>query len=279
MIRSLILIGYSQMMMYLQLTGKLDQFINIHYQYLAIISMVLSLLLGLIQMYFWVKEDPKKAQAHTHDHDHDHDHHLSRPQKVIAYTLLLLPLIVGLLFPTVSLDATIVQAKGFQFPVSKESVGDPEMNTQYLQPNTSIYYNKEDYQKQMDGLRKKYIKDGKLIVTDDNYLEVMELIYNYPSEFINRPIHYEGFLFKAPKNQGDFLFRFGIIHCVADSGVFGLRIVLPDGATVADNEWFSIDGVIESDYYEPFQRDLPTVKVEKIKKIDAPKNEYVYRTF
>ncbi|MGX7328042.1 TIGR03943 family putative permease subunit [Enterococcus bulliens] len=279
MIRSLILIGYSQMMMYLQLTGKLDQFINIHYQYLAIMSMVLSLLLGLIQMYFWVKEDPKKAQAHTHDHDHDHDHQLSRPQKVIAYTLLLLPLIVGLLFPTVSLDATIVQAKGFQFPVSKESVGDPEMNTQYLQPNTSIYYNKEDYQKQMDGLRKKYIKDGKLIVTDDNYLEVMELIYNYPSEFINRPIHYEGFLFKAPKNQGDFLFRFGIIHCVADSGVFGLRIVLPDGATVADNDWFSIDGVIESDYYEPFQRDLPTVKVEKIKKIDAPKNEYVYRTF
>ncbi|MHC9001093.1 TIGR03943 family putative permease subunit [Enterococcus bulliens] len=279
MIRSLILIGYSQMMMYLQLTGKLDQFINIHYQYLAIMSMVLSLLLGLIQMYFWVKEDPKKAQAHTHDHDHDHDHQLSRPQKVIAYTLLLLPLIVGLLFPTVSLDATIVQAKGFQFPVSKESVGDPEMNTQYLQPNTSIYYNKEDYQKQMDGLRKKYIKDGKLIVTDDNYLEVMELIYNYPSEFINRPIHYEGFLFKASKNQGDFLFRFGIIHCVADSGVFGLRIVLPDGAAVADNDWFSIDGVIESDYYEPFQRDLPTVKVEKIKKIDAPKNEYVYRTF
>lgn len=107
----------------------------------------------------------------------------------------------------------------------------------------------------------------------------MELIYNYPSEFINRPIHYEGFLFKAPKNQGDFLFRFGIIHCVADSGVFGLRVILPDGTTATDNEWFSVDGVIESDYYEPFQRDLPTVKVEKIKKIDAPKNEYVYRTF
>lgn len=278
MIRSLILIGYSQMMMYLQLTGKLDQFINIHYQYLAVISMVLSLLLGLIQLYFWVKEDPKREASHVHNHG-DHDHTMSRPQKLLAYVLLVLPMIVGLLFPTVSLDATIVQAKGFQFPVSKESVGDPEMNTQYLQPNTSIYYNKEDYQKQMDGLRKKYIKDGKLTVTEDNYLEVMELIYNYPSEFINRPIHYEGFLFKAPKDQGDFLFRFGIIHCVADSGVFGLRVILPDGTTATDNEWFSVDGMIESDYYEPFQRDLPTVKVEKIKKIDAPKNEYVYRTF
>ncbi len=278
MIRSLILIGYSQMMMYLQLTGKLDQFINIHYQYLAVISMVLSLLLGLIQLYFWVREDPKQNKSHAHHHE-DHDHTMSRSQKLVAYVLLVLPMIVGLLFPTVSLDATIVQAKGFQFPVSKESVGDPEMNTQYLQPNTSIYYNTEDYQKQMDGLRKKYIKDGKLTVTEENYLEVMELIYNYPSEFINRPIHYEGFLFKAPKNQGDFLFRFGIIHCVADSGVFGLRVILPDGTTATDNEWFSVDGVIESDYYEPFQRDLPTVKVEKIKKIDAPKNEYVYRTF
>lgn len=265
-------------MMYLQLTGKLDQFINIHYQYLAIISMVLALVLGLIQMYFWVKEDPKQEHTHTHDH-HDHDHTMTKPQKAVAYILLVLPIMVGLLFPTVSLDATIVQAKGFQFPVSKESVGDPEMNTQYLQPNTSIYYNKEDYQKQMDGLRKKYIQDGKLMVTDDNYLEVMELIYNYPSEFVNRPIHYEGFLYRAPHNKGDFLFRFGIIHCVADSGVFGLRIVLPEGTTASDNEWFAVDGVIQSEYCEPFQRDLPTVQVAKVKKIDAPKNEYVYRTF
>ncbi len=276
MIRFFILLGYSQLMMYLQLTGKLNQFINTHYQYLAILSMVLSFILALVQLYVWVTNDPKE---HRHPHLHDHTHVMSRKQKIGAYCLLSIPLMVGFLFPTVSLDTTIVQAKGFQFPISKESVGDPEMNTQYLQPNTSIYYNKEDYQKQMDKLKEKYGSTGTVAVTDENYLEVMELIYNYPSEFTGRKIHYEGFIFNAPKNQGTFLFRFGIIHCVADSGVFGLRIILPQGTTVKDNEWIQVEGTIELDYYEHLQRDLPTVNVSKITKIATPKNEYVYRSF
>jgi putative membrane protein len=280
MIRFFLLLGYSQLMMYLQLTGKLDQFINTHYQYLATLSMILALFLALVQLYVWVKNDPKKvSHSHHEHHHHDHDHFMTGRQKFLAYCLLSLPLIIGFLFPTVSLDTTIVQAKGFQFPISKESVGDPEMNTQYLQPNTSIYFNKEDYQKQMAKLRKKYGSTGTVVVTDENYLEVMELIYNYPSEFTGRKIHYEGFIFNAPKNQGNFLFRFGIIHCVADSGVFGLRVLLPENTSVKNNQWFQVEGTIELDYYEHLQRDLPTVKVAKMTSISAPKNEYVYRSF
>ena len=108
-------------MMYLQVSGKLDQYINVHYRYLAILSMILSALLALVQLYLWVKNGKAEEKAHEHDHDHG----LSKPyQRGIAYVLLALPVIVGTLFPTVSLDTTIVEAKGFNFPVSKESVGD-----------------------------------------------------------------------------------------------------------------------------------------------------------
>lgn len=105
---------------------------------------------------------------------------------MIAYVLLALPVIVGTLFPTVSLDTTIVEAKGFNFPISKESVGDPEMQTQYLKPDTSIYFNKSDYLDQMKKLKEKYDDKQLIKITDENYLEVMELIYNYPSEFIGK---------------------------------------------------------------------------------------------
>ena len=48
-------------------------------------------------------------------------------------------------------DTTIVESKkGFNFPLSEESVGDPEMNTQYLKPDTSLYYNKDDYDESND---------------------------------------------------------------------------------------------------------------------------------
>ncbi|EGP4755238.1 TPA: TIGR03943 family protein [Enterococcus faecium] len=280
MLRFLILSGYFELMMYLQVSGKLDQYINVHYRYLAILSMILSALLALVQLYLWVKNG--KAEEETHEHDYDHDHGLSKPyQRGIAYVLLALPVIVGTLFPTVSLDTTIVEAKGFNFPVSKESVGDPEMQTQYLKPDTSIYFNKSDYLDQMNELKEKYGDKQTIEITDENYLEVMELIYNYPSEFIGKKISYEGFVYQTPNdsNADVFLFRFGIIHCVADSGVFGLLTHMPEGVTVKNDEWYKIEGTIQSDYYQPFKREIPSVVVTNAEKVSAPKNQYVYRSF
>lgn len=280
MLRFLILSGYFELMMYLQVSGKLDQYINVHYRYLAILSMILSALLALVQLYLWVKNG--KAEEETHEHDHNHDHGLSKPyQRGIAYVLLALPVIVGTLFPTVSLDTTIVEAKGFNFPVSKESVGDPEMQTQYLKPDTSIYFNKSDYLDQMNELKEKYGDKQTIEITDENYLEVMELIYNYPSEFIGKRISYEGFVYQTPNdsNADVFLFRFGIIHCVADSGVFGLLTHMPEGVTVKNDEWYKIEGTIQSDYYQPFKREIPSVVVTNAEKVAAPKNQYVYRSF
>ncbi|EOS7999999.1 TIGR03943 family protein [Enterococcus hirae] len=287
MIRFLILSGYFELMMYLQVSGKLDQYINVHYRYLAILSMILSALLALVQLYIWVKSDSVKGKKQGNDeghhhHDHDHDHGLTKPsQRVIAYVLLALPVIVGTLFPTVSLDTTIVEAKGFNFPISKESVGDPEMQTQYLKPDTSIYFNKSDYLDQMKKLKEKYDDKQLIKITDENYLEVMELIYNYPSEFIGKKISYEGFVYKTPdgEKEDNFLFRFGIIHCVADSGVFGLLTHMPEGTNVKNDEWYKVEGTIQSDYYEPFKRDIPVVEVNTLTKIEAPKNQYVYRSF
>ncbi|PHL15492.1 MULTISPECIES: TIGR03943 family putative permease subunit [Enterococcus] len=280
MLRFLILSGYFELMMYLQVSGKLDQYINVHYRYLAILSMILSALLALVQLYLWVKNG--KAEEETHEHNHNHDHGLSKPyQRGIAYVLLALPVIVGTLFPTVSLDTTIVEAKGFNFPVSKESVGDPEMQTQYLKPDTSIYFNKSDYLDQMNELKEKYGDKQTIETTDENYLEVMELIYNYPSEFIGKKISYEGFVYQTPNdsNADVFLFRFGIIHCVADSGVFGLLTHMPEGVTVKNDEWYKIEGTIQSDYYQPFKREIPSVVVTNAEKVSAPKNQYVYRSF
>ena len=286
MLRFLILSGYFELMMYLQVSGKLDQYINVHYRYLAILSMILSALLALVQLYVWVKSDSAKRDHDEHHHDEhhheEHDHGLSTSwQRGIAYVLLALPIIVGTLFPTVSLDTTIVEAKGFNFPVSKESVGDPEMQTQYLKPDTSIYFNKSDYLDQMNQLKAKYGDKKKITITDENYLEIMELIYNYPSEFIGKKISYEGFVYQTPNGEQEdsFLFRFGIIHCVADSGVFGLLTHMPDGTSIKNDEWYKVEGTIQSDYYEPFKREIPSVEVSKATKVAAPKNQYVYRSF
>ena len=190
-------------------------------------------------------------------------------------------MIVGLLFPTVSLDTTIVEAKGFNFPVSKESVGDPDMQTQYLKPDTSMYFNKTDYDKQMAKAMKQYDGQSVISITDENYLEIMELIYNYPSQFAGKRISYKGFVYNSKREESvdQFVFRFGIIHCVADSGVFGLLVHFPEHTQFQNNDWVTITGTVELSYYPPFKRQIPTVQVEKVKADQAPKNQYVYRSF
>lgn len=286
MIRFLILIGYMGLMMYLQVSGELNQYINVHYNYLAILSMVLAFIMAMVQLVIWNKADPKKTSSETtHEHHHvhdDHEHGLEKPaQRGFAYLLLVLPLVVGLLFPTVSLDTTIVEAKGFNFPISKESVGDPDIQTQYLKPDTSIYFDKTEYNKQMKKALSHY--DGKqtIKITDENYLEIMELIYNYPSEFAGKTVSYTGFIYNSKQGETNdqFVFRFGIIHCVADSGVFGLLTHLPEKSNFANNDWVTITGTIDSEYYLPFKRQIPALNVTKVVKETAPKNQYVYRSF
>ena len=105
MIRFLVLAGYFELTIYLHLSGKLNQYINMHYSYLAYISMVLSFILAIVQLYIWMK------QVKTHSHLN------SRLAKVMSIALLAIPIVVGLTFPTVSLDSQTVSAKGYHFPL------------------------------------------------------------------------------------------------------------------------------------------------------------------
>lgn len=119
------------------------------------------------------------------------------------------------------------------------------------------------------------------MITDENYLEIMELIYNYPSEFAGKIISYTGFVFNSSKNltSSVFVFRFGIIHCIADSGVYGLLNHLPNNQQFKNNTWIKAKGQIYFEYYPPLRRDLPTLEVMETQVIKKPANQYVYRKY
>lgn len=271
MLRFLILLGYFELTLYLFLSEKLDQYINLKYSYLAYISMAVSLVVAIVQLIIWVK----KIETHSH---------LSKPsEKLESYALLLIPLVVGLTFPTVSLDATTVSAKGYTFPLSADN--DPETqeqegtSTQYLRPDTSAFFTKSAYSEEMQKSLDTYSKQEHIEVTKENYMEVMEIIYDFPNNFVGKKITFTGFVYQDPDNPGDlFLFRFGIIHCIADSGVFGLLVT--GSPTAYDNDtWVSATGTLEITYHQSLNQSIPSVKIESISPVEKPDNPYVYRVF
>mgnify|MGYP003356447883 FL=1 len=165
MIRFFILLGYFALTLYLQLSGKLSHYINLHYSYLVYISMILSLLLALVQFYIWIK----KINSHSHLE--------SRRSRRISILLLSLPLLIGVAFPTVSLDSRTVSAKGYHFPLAEginTAIQASEgTSSQYLKPDTSTYFSKSAYEKEMRATADKYISQPTIQVTDENYMEVM----------------------------------------------------------------------------------------------------------
>ncbi|MGT2908152.1 TIGR03943 family putative permease subunit [Streptococcus dentiloxodontae] len=271
MLRFLILAGYFELAMYLQISGKLDQYINVHYSYLAYLSMILSFGLAVVQLIVWMKN--LKVESHLS----------GKIAKLMSLLMLAFPVAVGLLVPTVSLDATTVSAKGYHFPLAAGSdaatAEEDGVTIQYLKPDTSSYFTASAYSSEMKKELAKYKDKDLITITTENYMEVMELIYEYPDEFIGKNVSYTGFVYNDPENKGyQFIFRFGIIHCIADSGVYGLATT-GNTASYKDNTWVKAQGTISVDYYQSLNQTLPILNITSLSTVDEPDNPYVYRVF
>jgi putative membrane protein len=283
MIRSLILIGFTYLLFQLHLTGDISKYINMKYSYLSASAGYALLILTIVQIVMLAKEKPKEQEC-DHEHcDHNHSKEDKWYKKVIVYPIFFFPILSGLFFPIATLDSNIVTAKGFHFPIYDESKSDPFLQQEFLRPDASIYYNKEDYTAMMAKQKKQYINKKSIVLDDQNFMKGMETIYNYPGEFLGRDVQFMGFAFNDPdstveKNQ-IFLFRFGVIHCIADAGVFGMLVQMPDGVKLKNDQWVSVKGKVSTMYYQPFKTSIPYLKVESWKNVDAPKEQYVYRGY
>jgi len=283
MARAYVLLGFTFFLMQMHITGSISKYINMKYSYLSLTAGILFAFLTIIQVIHTFKT---ADQGHDHDHecnhtcDHGHVHKESKGiQKVLNGFIFMFPLITGIFLPIASLDSTIVQAKGFHFPVSEPNNNDPFMQRQYLKPDLSIYYGQEGYQKLIDQESKEYINKEHIVLNDQDFLKGMEVLYDEPGHFIGKKITFKGFIYKEKglnENQL-FLFRFGIIHCVADSGVYGLLLNLPEHQSFENDQWVEATGVIKEMYYQPFKVNIPYIEVTETKMIDPPTNQYVYR--
>ncbi len=278
MIRFIILFGFTYLFMHLHLTGDISKYINMKYSYLSFSMIFVLGFLTVYQLYRWNTEGNGKPDPSEllHDHSHGNESFLKR---AFVYTVLLFPIVTGVFLPIATLNSNIVKAKGFHFAMI-DNDKDKFSNHEILRPDTSLYYGTDAYQKMISKDKKKYTQSDSVNLDDDNFLRGLEIIYSYPGNFVNKSVSMDGFVYHGDslkKNQL-FLFRFGIIHCIADAGVFGMMVDLPtDAAKYKDDDWLHVEGTLSTVYYQPFKQTIPYLKVTKIDHIQPPKAQYVYR--
>jgi len=153
--------SYFFLTLYLQISGKLNQYLNLHYSYLAYITMVLSLLLAIVQAYLFFK----RLKEHSHLHSYS--------AKLASFALLSLPLLVGFTFPTVTLDSQTVSAKGYYFPLSegtdKAIQASEGTSSQYLKPDTSRFYSQTAHENFTRKSADKYLAQSSIVINDENF--------------------------------------------------------------------------------------------------------------
>ncbi|MFS0775322.1 TIGR03943 family protein [Neobacillus sp. 3P2-tot-E-2] len=294
-VRAFILLAFSVMLFKLHFTGEMTKFINPKYEGLSQSASILFLILFIIQTTrIWTVKD---NSHHHHCHDDSHDHNCSHDhgdspfntKKLIAYLVIVFPLVTGFLLPAKVLDASIADKKGGlavlpnQRAEKKQEQEALPNNNQQEDPvineglvdlsriEDNVYTN-EEYQQLINQL-----EQSSTIEMNDNvfstYYEEMNMDLD---KYKGREINLKGFVYKEDgleKNQL-VLARFLITHCVADAGIIGFISELPDALSLEVNTWIEAKGVLDTTNFNG--TDLPIIKITKWKKINEPKEPYLY---
>jgi putative membrane protein len=278
MLRTYILLVFTFFFLHLHASGNITKYINMKYAYLSYIAIFIFAILTVIQAYTDIKQSDEKHNESCCDGEHIDERTKPFYQRWFIYGVFIFPLVTGFFLPIATLDSTIVKSKGFTFKAIETT--EKYAVTQYLKPDTSIYYGKEGYDELMEIEKNKYLSKKSIVLKDADYLKGLETIYKYPGDFLGKTIEFDGFAFKGEtvNKRQLFVLRFGIIHCVADSGVFGMLVEFPKDIDIKDDEWIHVKGTISSVYYQPFKSTIPVLLVKDWEITKEPKEPYVYKS-
>ncbi|WML43234.1 TIGR03943 family protein [Neobacillus sp. PS3-40] len=287
MLRIIILLLFTNLFFFLHLTGNISKYINMKYSFLSYSMIYVMFFLTIAEAIRWYNSEKKnqnELECHDCHHANGHEHkkkHLTfgkKLKRIVSYMMVLLPALSGVLLPVATLDSQLVNAKGFQFP-SLEDGSDRYGMHQILNPDMSQFMGKDSFLDLVNKESKSYKGKNHITLTDDDYLKGIEVIYNYLGDFAGKTITMKGFTYNGPNLNSNqiFLFRYGMIHCIADSGVFGMLIQFPTTVHIPNDQWYQVTGTVDTMYYQPFKMNIPVLKVTNYKTIEQPKEAYVYR--
>lgn len=252
-LRAFILFAFAGFLFKLHYTGDIGKYINVKYSILSQLASVLFVFLFLIQApRAWTRSHPDTGR-----HDISHPHH-----------------------------ADCVHHAGHNHPTNCEHHNDcehdhgfagsslrkaaayfiiafPLMTGFLLPPNT------------LDAAIASK-KGARLPLSQADYVTYADAIPMFPENAAGQTIKATGFVYKEPGMGPNQLVvaRFVVTHCVADAGVIGFLAEWDGAGQLQEDTWIEIQGKLDVAVYEGME--LPKIAVTAWKKIQPPKDPYVY---
>lgn len=128
------------------------------------------------------------------------------------------------------------------------------------------------YEKQ----KAKYLQEEKLVLTEKNYVVLMNLIDKYPSEFEGKKIELTGFIYREPGfMENQFVIGRREDPCCTEEpeAIYGILSTVLNADQFPADQWVKASGELTKTTY--LMSEVPFLLVESIEKIEAPKNPFV----
>ncbi|MGG7160076.1 TIGR03943 family putative permease subunit [Clostridium baratii] len=111
-----------------------------------------------------------------------------------------------------------------------------------------------------------------IVLNSDSYTKVFPNIMESPNEFKGKKIKTEGLIYKPKEiNNNEFTIAREVMSCcVADVQIVGLMCEYDNSVDLKENEWVSVEGVID------VKDNKPVINVKEVIKLEKPKNSYIY---
>ncbi|MFC0558208.1 TIGR03943 family putative permease subunit [Halalkalibacter alkalisediminis] len=308
-IRGIILIGFALLMLAFIITGNITYYIAPTMMPFVYFATGVFLLLGVIQ----IIRSTAKGQEEEQLCDCGTDHNISGSPvtKLLIYSIFITPIVLGFVLPDKLLDSSVAANRGIQFGSGiktdqtksaspKESsstsraeafLNDPDAYFEELENGSAPedidgehitaedYFSEEGYNQYYDELTEEILAQERIIVTEENYLDMMTVLDLQIDRFMGKTIEIVGFVYREPEFEDDQLVvaRFGMTCCVADASVYGTMISTEDADQFENDTWVRVTGVLDKTDYHDIQ--IPLIQLREIEVVEQPDSPYVFPRF
>ncbi len=177
-----------------------------------------------------------------------------------GHALFLLPLLLALFYPPQVLSPEVLSQKGL-LGVFRGHASNCDENHSPL-PTLAL--------------------DDPIVVDDENFLVVLQALWENTDAYLGRDLEMLGFVFTDPTlGPHDFvLARLIMTCCAADAEVAGVLCRYPTSSSLIPGQWVSVRGTLaKMPYYNVAEKavvDMPYLQVVEVRTAEKPTQEYIY---
>ena len=246
--KRLIILSYAIIMFFVVFSGLISKFVHPR-----MIPYIITC--GIILLVFFVTDIFNKKEVNN--------------KFVKSDIIYVLPIILILFINNGNLSANVISNKGI-------NVGKSSAEKSDLDKALEIAKKSDDAELQDKINETKPIEIKKLVMDDSNYIQTIIDISDDVDSYIGSEISFDGFVYRDESiANNDFVVgRLAISCCTADAQLFGYLCKYKDQEQVKNDDWVNITAKIEATTYEG--KEIPYLNIVQVRKIDKPKDEYVY---